>query len=39
MIGYWAEADCLQVGILKHVENARTFYRSCPEPHGENITQ
>jgi len=24
-IGHWAEADCLQVAILKLVENARTF--------------
>jgi len=37
-IGHWAEADCLQVAILKLVKNARTFYNSCPELHGENVT-
>jgi hypothetical protein len=29
---------CLQVAILKLVENARTFYNSCPELHGKNVT-
>jgi len=37
-IGYWAEADCLQVAVLKLVKSARTFYYSCPELHGENVS-
>jgi len=37
-IGHWAEADCLQVAVLKLTETARTFYFSCPELHAESIT-
>ena len=37
-IGHWAEADCLQVAVLKLAESARTFYFSCPELHGETVT-
>jgi len=37
-IGHWAEADCLQVAVLKLAESARTFYFSCPELHGESVT-
>jgi len=33
-IGHWAEADCLQVAVLKLIESARTFYFSCPELQG-----
>jgi len=36
-IGHWAEADCLQVAVLKLAVSARTFYYSCPELHGENV--
>jgi hypothetical protein len=37
-IGHWAEADCLQVAVLKLVESAKTFYYSCPELHGETVS-
>jgi len=37
-IGHWAEADCLQVAVLKLAESARTIYFSCPELHGETVT-
>ena len=37
-IGHWAEADCLQVAVLKLAESARTFYFSCPELHGKSVT-
>jgi hypothetical protein len=37
-IGHWAEADCLQVAVLKLAESARTFYFSCPELHRETVT-
>jgi len=37
-IGHWAEADCLQVAVLKLVESARTFYFSCPELHTDSVT-
>jgi hypothetical protein len=37
-MGHWAEADCLQVAILKLVESARTFYYSCLELHRENVS-
>ena len=37
-VGHWLQADCLQVAVLKLVDNARTFYNSCPELHGENVT-
>jgi hypothetical protein len=37
-IGHWAEADCLQIAVLKLVDKARTFYNFCPELHGENVT-
>jgi hypothetical protein len=36
-IGHWAEADCLQVAVLKIAESARTFYSSCLELHGEDV--
>jgi hypothetical protein len=37
-IGHQAEADCLQVAILKLVDSARTFYYSCPELHRETVS-
>jgi hypothetical protein len=37
-IGHWAEADSLQVAVLKLVESARTFYYSCPELHEETVS-
>jgi len=37
-IGHWAEADCLQVAVLKLAESARTFYFSCPELYRETVT-
>jgi len=36
--GHWAEADCLQVAVLKLAESARTFYFSCPQLHEETVT-
>jgi len=37
-IGHWAEADCLQVAVLKLVKSARIFYYSYPELHGKTVS-
>jgi len=37
-IGNWAEADSLQVAVLKLAESARTFCFSCPELHAKTVT-
>ena len=37
-IGHSAEADCLQITVLKLTESARTFYFACPELHRETVT-
>jgi hypothetical protein len=37
--GHRLQADCLQVAVLRLVDNVRAFFNSCPELYGEKKWQ